>query len=241
MTRIFTLLIGFVFIAQTAFSQVWLDIGPKVNYGITGFYSAEIYDDNQHKVLFKTDLAYGGKVGLYLGEVFGVSFEGMIANNRQEFEYTAGGTNSINSTKWQTLNLAIMPRFSFTGSYIELGPQWSLLRSVEQSLGGAPLDSENLYRDRYINGVFGFGGYIAGSEIFTLSMGVRFGYSLTDFLSESAQDLSNPPPAQYKTFDEYAPVNPFYVSFVAELTFGIGGVAKAECGRRSFLFGSRFK
>lgn len=241
MTKLLTLFIGFVFFAQTAFSQIWVDIGPKVNYGVTGFYSANIYDDSQHKVLIKADLAYGGKLGLYLGEVFGLSFEGMIANNRQEFEYTVASNTQINSTRWQTLNLAIMPRFNFTGSYIELGPQWSLLRSVEQSLGGVPLDTENIFEDKYINGVFGFGGYIAGSDIFTLSMGVRFGYSLTDFLSPAAKDLSNPPPARYKTYDEYASINPFYISFVAELTFGIGGVAKAECGRRTFLFGSRFK
>lgn len=241
MRKQLTLLGFFIFFITTLNGQVWIDIGPKASFGFSGYHNKNIFgDDQHHKLLFKPSFSYGGKMGLYLGETFGFSFEGMIGNGKQEFEYTQSGINFINSTEWQTIDLGIIPRFNFTGSYIEIGPQFSLLREVTHKYGEAVQDVENQFRDKYINAIFGFGGYIAGNKFFTLSMGIRLSYSIGDFLTEDASKLSNPVPASYKTFDEYSSLNPYLVAFTAELTFGIGGVAKAECGRRAFLFGSRY-
>jgi hypothetical protein len=240
MSKLFTLLVALIFMGHSALGQIWVDIGPKANFGLTGFYHSDLWDNSEHKVLFKTGFSYGGKFGLYLGENFGFVFEGLIGNSSQEFERTVGNSRQINSTKWQTLDLAIMPRLNFTGSYIELGPQFSRLRNFEQTYNGLPLDTEQFYNTNYVNAVFGFGGFIAGSEFFTLSMGVRFGWAVTNFLMEDIS-AAGAPPAPYMNFDTVNPVNPFYASFVAELTFGIGGVAKAECGRRAFLIGSRYR
>lgn len=236
-------LIGFFILLVTALNgQVWVDIGPKATFGVAGYHHKAIYGDDQyHTPKFKPSFSYGGKLGLHLGEYFGLSFEGMIGNSKQELEYKEAGVQFINSTTWQTLDIAVLPRLNFTGSYIELGPQWALLRDVTHQYGNEVQDVRDQFKDKYINAIFGFGGYIAGNEFFTFSLGIRLSYSFGDFLTEESKNLARPVPAGYKVLSEKSSLNPFFAGITAELTFGIGGVAKAECGRRSFMFGSRYK
>ena len=227
--------------SQQGISQIWLDIAARGGYGFSGFYNKNVWDDTEHNNGFNTGYSFGGKLGINIGEHNGIMLETNIMNGVQEFTYKANNAKTPNLTEWQTLDLNALYRFNNTGSYLELGPSMSLVRSVKQSFAGLPLDNSNLYTERYFSAMAGFGGFITGNEFFTLIMGLRLGYCLTDLLGPDTKNLTNPPPAHYQTYDSYSPIQPFFAQFTVEISFGIGAVARANCGRRTYLFGSRYR
>ena len=74
-------------------------------------------------------------------------------------------------------------------------------------------------------------------------MGLRFEYALTDLVSEEGQEESlflGAFPTYYTSYDTYKASRPFSATIYMELNFAIGAVARAECGRRNFIFGSGY-
>ncbi len=222
-------------------AQVWIDIAPKGGIGLSGFYNSNVWNDSDHNNQFNVGYSYGGKLGINFGEYNGIVIEGLLTQGRQQFGYRAGDTRQPNITEWQTLDAALLYRFNSAGSYLEIGPTMSMVRNVEQQFAGQSLPTEGLFADRYFSAVAGFGGFIAGNEVFTLVAGLRLGYALTDMLAPEAAGLANPPPAPYTQYDMYSRVSPFFAQIMLEFSFGIGGTAKAACGRRAYLFGSRYR
>ncbi len=237
----FIVILSIFFVSQQGIGQVWFDIAGRGGYGFSGFYNKNVWDDTEHNNGFSTGYSYGGKLGINIGEHNGVMLEANIMNGVQEFTYKANNLRTPNVTEWQTLDLNALYRFNNVGSYLELGPSMSLVRSVNQSFGGVQLDNSNAYTERYFSAMAGFGGFITGNEFFTLIMGLRLGYCLTDMLAPDAKNLPNPPPATYKTYDSYSAIQPFFAQFTVEISFGIGAIARANCGRRTYLFGSRYR
>ena len=236
------LLLAVLLFTLPATGQVWLDIAPKVSYGLSGFYNSNVWNDTDHNNQFNTGYGYGAKIGLNFGDYNGLIIEGMINNGRQNFDHKIGANRVGNLTEWQTLDAGLIYRFNSQGSYLEIGPQMSMLRSVKQTYDGLPVEGvESFYADRYFSAVAGFGGFIAGNEFFTLVMGIRLGYAITDMMSTDAQNATNPPPAAYRTYGEYTGSHPFFAQIHMEFSFGIGGAARASCGRRSYMFGSRYR
>ncbi len=234
-------LVVLLFAGSSASAQVWLDIAPKVGYGLSGFYNNNVWSDTEHNNQFNSGYAYGGKIGVNIGEYNGFIIEGLLQHGRQEFQHRVGTDRIPNRTEWQSLDLSLMYRFNSQGSYLEIGPQMSLLQSVDQTYDGLPLETSNFFGDNYFGAAAGFGGFIAGNEFFTLVMGIRIGYAFTDMMGPQAQDASNPPPAPYITYDSYSSSHPFYAQVQMEFSFGIGGAARAACGRRNYMFGSRYR
>ncbi len=227
---------------QQSQAQFWLDIAGKGGIGLGGYYHSNLWNDKDHNNKFSSSYSYGGRLGLNFGEHNGLMLEAVLNNNKQEFLFKDNDLRIPNVTKWQMLDLWALYRFNNTGSYLEIGPGMSLLQSINHTLDGQAQVTEGFYNERMYSVAGGFGGFIAGSEIFTLIAGIRLGYTFSDMLNESAvAGAQNPPPAIIKSFDSYSPINPFFAQFTLELSFGIGGVAKAQCGRRSYLFGSRYK
>jgi hypothetical protein len=238
----FFFLVFVTLIPKVAFGQFWLDIAGKGGIGLGGYYQSNLWNDKNHNNKFNASYSYGGRVGLNFGEHNGLMLEGIINNNTQEFIHKVGNTRISNTTDWQSLDLWALYRFNNTGSYLEIGPGMSLLRSINQNYNGLPLETTGYYNDQMYSVAGGFGGFIAGSNVFTLIAGIRLGYTFTDMMNKSAvENLPLAPPAPYATFDKYSVINPFFAQFTLELSFGIGGVAMAQCGRRSYLFGSRYR
>lgn len=223
------------------YGQVWLDIAPKIGYGLSGFYNDNVWSDTEHNNQFNTGYSYGAKLGVNIGEYNGFIIEGMMNHGKQEFQHKIGDQRIPNITNWQTLDAGLIYRFNAQGSYLEVGPQMSFLRSVEQTYNGLVLEDQNAFADTYFSAVAGFGGFVAGNEFFTLVMGIRLGYALTDMLGPDAQNLPTPPPASYRQYDSYSGMSPFFAQIQMEFSFGIGGAARAACGRRSYMFGSRYR
>lgn len=229
-------------ISLKANAQLWVDIAAKGGFGLGGYYNNNMWNDRNHNNKFSTSYSYGGRLGLNFGEHNGLMLEGIINNQKQEFTHKIGDTRTPNITRWQSLDLWALYRFNNTGSYLEIGPGMSLLQSISQSYAGADIPSDGFYNDRMFSVAAGFGGFIAGNEVFTLIAGIRLGYTFTDMMNETAfNNAQNPPPAPYINFDKYSSINPFFAQFTLEFSFGLGGTARAQCGRRSYMFGSRYR
>ncbi len=222
-------------------AQLWLEIGGKASYGLTGYYNQNILNDRQHDFSLNAGLSYGGVIGLNIGDYHGINVEGLLATHQQNVSFKNELLDLNNSLQWETLDLYLMYRYySEGGAYFELGPKLSKIKQVEQTISAEnPLDVKSLYEDQYVSAALGLGGFLAGTEIFTLKLGIRLEYAFSDIVNEMGQTAGQP--AFYKPFETYTPTRPLRASVGLELNFGVGGVAQASCGRRRLMFGSRYR
>ena len=236
----------FLCITFTASSQVWFEVGAKGMYGMKGFYNDNIINDRDHGFKIGTGLSYGAMVNVNFADKHGFTIEGILANYEQKFKYESSLFDVNSQVNWETIEGYLMYRIYNNSSFLEIGPKLSIVKSVEQlpdDLIGQLVNIEDQYSKQYWSAAFGFGGLIAGSDFFTLKMGLRFEYALTDFISEEGQTddlLQNPFPAYYTSYDTYKASHPFSATIYLELNFAIGAIARAECGKRNFIFGSGY-
>ncbi|MBI5914042.1 MAG: hypothetical protein HY842_01590, partial [Bacteroidetes bacterium] len=117
-------------------------------------------------------------------------------------------------------------------SYVEVGPMRSFVRSVDQAADGGELGTAtDYYSGQYLSGVFGFGGFLAGTETFSVGLGLRFHYGLTDFVNDEGRTLGYPNPFHAPYSAEKA-THPAFAEVMLEFNFGIGHWAKTSCGQR---------
>ncbi|HHJ51445.1 MAG TPA: hypothetical protein ENJ88_11160 [Phaeodactylibacter sp.] len=233
-------LLAFLVCALSAQSQVWVELSARAMYGARGFYNQNIIDDRNHNYFLTTNEAFGGGLGMNFGTQHGLQLEFMWAGNRQNFDYDDGnGTLLENRIKWFTREVVLLYRFYAGASYIEIGPKLVKVLDLKQRLNGGILSQrpEIYYQQTYPAAVFGVGGLIAGSEDFSFRMGVRLEYSWADFISEKGKEANFPATYVNPPYETYTPSHPFSASVFAELNIPIGGVAKAGCGQRTFIWG----
>lgn len=241
MRLLFLLLVAFA--VQTSHAQVWLEAGGRAGLGLSGYVNKNLFNDDQHDYSFDLGLVYGPVVGLNFGDYHGLTLELMLAQNQQQLSYhgdTTAERSPHNTLIWKTSEFNLLYRFyTDQGAYIEIGPKLAHVRSVKQSYGADRLEVDTKYNDSYYSAILGFGAFLAANETLTLKLGLRGEYALSDLVSEEGKKDGFP--AYYKTFDSYTPTKPLRVSIGLELTFGIGGVAKAGCGHRNLVFGTQYR
>jgi len=159
------------------------------------------------------------------------------------------GTNQV---RWSNLDLYLLYRNYSQGAFSEIGVMNTFLQSVEQldALAGYPIltDVTPNYQN-YLSLVLGGGAFVAGSDSFTLMMGIRIHYALTDFISPQGQDdqslLDQGQAFAFPTTfrqdfsgqasDPYADnriTRPLLIQIAFEFNFGIGYFARTTCGGR---------
>ncbi len=221
-------------------AQLWIDAGIKGSYGLTMLYNTNIFNDGYYSYQLNSGYGYGGRLGLNFGPHNGVALEALRATHRQDWEYDnvlfPGSYTS--SVRWDTWDLFLLYRFYSERAYVELGPKYALVRRIEQMDDFTPFDVDDTdyYEKNYPSAVLGFGGYLAGSEAFALVLGFRVDYALTDFVSDQGQNANYPNPVRSIAYSEYKGTHPLSAQVSLELSFAIGEYAKANCGKRSFLF-----
>lgn len=233
----FTLLFTLLLSTCTVFSQTWLEIGGKAMYGLTGFYNTNLVNDREHSYQMQSGLAYGGVVSINFADRHGINVEGLLSENKQQFTLLTPKT--ITNVEWDNLDLYLLYRAYSGGGFFEIGPKISMVNSVSQGVDGMLEEVTTSYNDQYYSAAFGFGGFIAGSSFFTVKLGARFEYALSDFISDNGQD--NNMPVVYKNYESYKATHPFRASIGLAINFAVGGTGKAQCGRRSFMFGSGYR
>ncbi len=233
-----TFFLAFFLYVLSAQSQTWVEFSARGMYGARGFYNQNIIDDRNHNYMLSTNEAFGAGLGVNFGSQHGIQLELMWASNRQNLDFNDGNGLVENRIKWKTREIVALYRFYAGASYIELGPKLVTVTDVHQTLNAnfPVVKQEDLYQTSYPAAVFGIGGLVAGSEDFSFRMGVRLEYSWADFISTKGQAEGYP--ANYTTYETYKPTHPYSASVFVELNIPIGGVAKAGCGQRTFIWGS---
>lgn len=228
-------------IPLTGFSQTWFEIGGRGMYGITALYDSGITDNDNHTMNLNTGFSYGPTLNVNFGDKHGIAAEVLFANAEQSWDVDPIGINSAftNTLNWESTDLYLLYRTKSRGAYLELGPKYSMVNMVEQTreINGnkSKSDVSQYYADQHLSAVLGFGMYLAGSKAFTLTLGFRLEYSFADFTSDEGVDLNVP--IEYDPTYERNSLNNINAMGALELRIPIGGVAKAGCGQRRFIFG----
>ncbi|MCB0572486.1 MAG: hypothetical protein KDC66_22110 [Phaeodactylibacter sp.] len=241
MRRTITLVALALFFINAANAQVWLELGLKGMMGFTGFYNKNISNDSRHDSQLGLATSVGGVAAFNIGEYHGLNIEALGATHHQSFTFRGddGKNNAINM-EWKSTDVYLLYRwYRDNGAFLEIGPKVTYIRDAQQSYGTDWADVKDKYADKYYSAAFGVGGFVTTSEVLTVKTGLRAEYALTDLIS--AQGQADGYPSPYANFESYAETRPFRLGLYMEVTFGVGGIAQAMCGRRGFLFGTRYK
>ena len=236
---IFVLIIS----TQMSFGQAWTDVGLKVGYGLSLLNNKNLFNDNQYVHEVNGAYSLGAKAGVNIGEFNSITFDIGISQLKQNFNYTVGSNENAvdyqNNIVWKNLDMYLMYRNTRSSAYIEIGPMLSRIKKVTQTDTGANFkdkDTKSFYSDKYLSAVLGFGGYVFGSERFTLMLGLRAHYAFQDMISDAGQKANYPAPFGADKFDTYEKSNPIFIQAVMEFNFGLGFFAKTACTGRLHWF-----
>lgn len=235
-TALFTLFTLIVF--NTSAQEIWIEAAAKGGYGVSFLYNSNIIDDDSYNYKITRTYGFGAKLAVNFGPYHGISIDGMYNTLGQNFEYDLATVRDLkNEISWKSIDAYLLYRYTRNRVFLELGPMYSTVQEVNQTNAGFDLENaENFYEKNYLSGVFGWGGYLAGSETFSLVLGMRLHYGLTDFVNNEGQQLNLPTGISYP---ERNKTRPAFVQLMMEFNFGIGRFAKAQCSKRMQFFRAR--
>lgn len=226
--------------ALSLFSQkeIWLEAALKGGYGASFLVNKNILDDNNHAYQVTPGYNFGGKIAVNFGPFNGIALEGLYSTMGQDFEFDHPQFGTIeNKISWKSIDALLLYRHITNRVYFELGPMYSVVQSVDQMEFDANLEAAaDNYEKNYLSGVLGFGGYVAGTETFSLGLGIRLQYGLTDFVNAEGTKAGFPTP--YTTYESEAVTRPAFAEFMVEFNFGIGRWARTSCSQRMKFFRS---
>jgi hypothetical protein len=233
----------FTILALAAFTtsaqEIWIEAAAKGGYGISFLHNANIIDDDSYNYKITPTYGFGAKLAVNFGPYHGISIDGMYNTLGQDFEYDlATVQDNQNEISWKSIDAYLLYRYTRNRVFLELGPMYSFVQEVKQTDAGFELaNASDFYEQNYLSGVFGWGGYLAGSETFSLVLGMRLHYGLTDFINSDGQNLGLPNVTA--NYADYKKSRPAFVQVMMEFNFGIGRFAKAQCSKRMQFFRAR--
>jgi len=229
-----------IFSCSLAAQEVWLEAALKGGYGASFLVNKNILEDDNYNYQATPAYNIGGKFAVNFGPFNGISLEGFYTKAGQNFDYSLPSPlgDYENKISWQSLDALLLFRHINNRVYIELGPMYSVVRSVEQyDLNTQLVNPKSNYQNGYLSGVLGFGGYVAGAETFSLGLGLRLHYGLTDFVNDNGKQLGFPNPSQ--RYESDAITRPAMAEFMVEFNFGIGHWARTSCSERMKFYKAR--
>jgi hypothetical protein len=224
---------------QSASAQdIWLEAALKGGVGASFLLNKNVLDDDNFNYNANLGYNFGGKVALNFGPFNGISLEGFLTKWGQDLDYKQPILgNTTTEISWNTVDALLLYRHISNRVYVELGPMYSFVRSLEQKDDSTlPTNAKSNYESGYLSGVLGFGGYIAGAETFSVGLGIRLHYGLTDFVNADGKQLGYPTPTT--RYESSAISRPAFAEFMVEFNFGIGHWAKTSCSERMHFFRS---
>ncbi len=228
MKHLFTFLV-LMGLASAGYSQWWFDAGVKGAWGGTLMSDRNVWDSGTYKHKLSSGGAFGGRLGFNYGHHVGLSIEYSAATSKQQFEYLS---DVFNTFKWKHNDIIGVFRYSGNGAYIEVGGKLSSIRKVElDNVNDGVTDVSENFEDNYTSGIFGFGSYLAGDDLLSVNIGVRFHWAFTDMVNETGKENNYPirvyplPDPSKKTFAAAAQLQ-------FELNYAFGRFAKTACHDR---------
>ncbi len=230
-------LVLIVFFVSTSFfakSEIWIDFGLKAGYSPGVLINPYIFNNNTQALKYNHGFLYGGKIGINFGLTNSLTADLLYVSTKQTLHNSLSNTN-IDLT-FNTLDLPIMFRSNGeNGGYGEIGPQFSFLNSSVHSLMG---DVKSNFNATNFGLAAGFGQYIAGGDLFGLTLGFRFAYTFADLVNPSNKDNQNNPVYQPVTAEEialdYKANSRLYAGVLLEFNFNLGYFTQgSRCAKRT--------
>lgn len=223
--------------------KMFIDFGPKGMIGTGAFINSNVLADNNYNHNLALSYGFGGKLAIDFSESIALVAEGIYGNFGQKFKITdeLTGESWEKSIKMTSIDMPFLFRHNKpeTGSYIELGPQYSILsKTIETNKPASESDNTSVFKTNYWSAVFGFGGYIMGWENLGVSTGLRFVYTFQDIVNDGGTGNTLSYNDQMLSYETYKGTTPLAVFFVLEVNYDLGFIlAKNGCtGRRKFMF-----
>lgn len=189
--------------------------------------------------------AFGVNALYMLSDVFGLSIEGNLSRIDQNYNGTDAGIDyeARVKTSWVDIPLLLTLRTQ-GGVYLEIGPQFSLLNNVKETIDTEPAsafehtdkDFTADFKSNQISGVFGLGGIFPITETISIKGGIRFQYGFSDIVVELSEDEFLPKllnyelsiPAAYAHLDQnrqysYEPTNTLSAGIRLGVLFRLSG------------------
>jgi hypothetical protein len=225
--------------AVKAQGQLWFDVGLKGGGGSGFLNNKAISSDSRLSINPGYNYFFGGKIGFNYGYYVSIATDITYGKNSFSFnqaELNGSPTTFKYSIDYNCLNIAPLFRFTKEASYVEIGPEFSMIKSptiTDEATSTAPVDATEEINSKLTNLVFGFGGYIVGNEVVALQMGLRLHYTISNLTSDT-YEASKFPLNNYTDIDAGIPTSPFILQLHLELNFSLGQIARStsKCGRR---------
>ncbi|MES2592280.1 MAG: outer membrane beta-barrel protein [Bacteroidota bacterium] len=228
--------------SQSLYSQGWFDIGFKGGYGLNFLANKNFYNDRAFSPNISFGYMYGGKIGINFNQSHAVTLDVTSSLFQQSYYYSLFNADSITRSEYKrkimfnSLNVLLMYRKASDGGYFEVGPQFSTLsraRGTDGFTQTANVDISENFVKSYYSAVMGFGGYLAGTDNFRVTLGFRFSYALNDVISSEGRKTNFPSITQYES---YKSSNPVSAMMIIEMNYDVGYFTRSRCKKRKLNF-----
>lgn len=238
MKRTVISLFALLFCFHVSAQEFWFEAGLKGGAGMSFLYNKNVLDDDNWDYKLTPMYGAGAKFSVNFGPYHGVFLEGLYNKSAQDFNFNlAGLTDDFEySIEWQSIDLYVLYRGIRNRTYFEIGPMYSMIQKFEQTnpLGNNKLETTEFYKSSYLGGAFGFGGYVVGSETFSMGLGLRLNYGFGDMVNDKGLAEGNgfPNPVKSAPYTTDEKTNIMFAQFMVEFNFGVGRFAKTACSQR---------
>ena len=204
---------------------VWFNLEAKAGVGTGLLINKNISSDDQiNQNGFQVYPTYGIGLGVHFPKGFGVQVEKSWMTFGQKYTYK-------NSLPDQNLKLSsdewgfFIRKSSEGDSFIGLGIKAAHLNHTS-------IDSlDQNFKKNFAVLNLEFGGPIWLTNIFDINVNLRFGYGLSDIVSNK-----NYQPGAYKLYSSYKPTSPLIIQIMIGFNWHVGFWANSNCKHTGFLF-----
>ena len=236
MKRTFFSLFAFLFCLHLNAQEFWFEAGLKGGAGMSFLYNKNIADDSDWNYKLTPMFGAGAKFSVNFGPYHGVFLEGLFNKSKQDWTFnTSASTEDFDySVEWQSIDLYILYRGIKNRTYFEIGPMYSLIQKFEQPALSGTTETTDFYESSNIGAAFGFGGYVAGTETFSVGIGIRLNYGFIDMVNDKglSEGTGFPNPVKDAAYETAEKTNIMFAQFLVEFNFGVGRFAKTACSER---------
>ena len=206
-------------------------MGFKGSYGLTLMMNNNIFDDREIDHQINAGYMFGPSLGIHFGDHQGIQIEYLWSVGRQSFDIETVTPTERIDYDWKTNDLVLLYRYTGYGAFFEIGPKVSFLKEMNREYNTEEEVSAN-FEDTWYSGVVGFGMFLAGSDLFSLQLGLRFQYQFNDMINGTGKDNNYPVGVNY---EQYKSTNLLTAQIQLEANYAFGRIAREHCRDRRKL------
>lgn len=248
--RFLTFLTLSFFISSNTYSQGWIDGGIKAGFGVTQLVNQNVWDNAEVVNKLSYGNSFGGKLGLNFNLNYQITVDFIYTLSNQEFEFQPNDITNNTSSKnisYNSFDIPLLFRHnSDNGSFLEIGPQISFIKKVEQNINGLNnIDMKESFEKTNLGAVIGIGSFLMGSKNLYLVFGLRAHYGFQDILSKEGgkgsnvyfpiEDELDSVSEEFK-FDSYKKTSPISLLAYLEINYDLAYLVRSNCKRSALKF-----